>query len=119
MYDLAAVRKTNIDATMNVWHELVLDKTTKKGYLDGVEKASFDSASISRAKDIYLLAMNDNGSPNYWSGTSCKIAASKILVGDTLHWFIPIENNKIIDVATGTIITKSGSGTATYARVIS
>ena len=119
MYDLGTTRKTNIDATMNQWHDLALDKSTKTGYLDGVEVASFTTESVSTAKDIYLLCMNNNGSPAYWSGTSCTIAAAKILVGTTEHWFIPIENNKIIDVATGTIITKSGSGTATYARVIS
>lgn len=114
MYDLGSTRRRNIDATMNQWHDLALDKSTKTGYLDGVEVASFTTESVSTAKDIYLLCMNDNGSPAYWSGTSCTIAAAKILVGNTEHWYIPVENNKILDAATGNVINKSGNGTATF-----
>jgi hypothetical protein len=114
MYDLATTR-INVNAADFVWHYLVLDRQAKKGYLDGTQVATFTSDTISVANDLFLMTINNGGgSPAYWSGNGLIISSAKILEGDTEHWYIPVENNKILDAATGNVINKSGSGTATF-----
>lgn len=114
MYDLATTR-ISVNAPAFVWHILVLDRKQRKGYLDGAQVATFSSDTISVANDLFLMTMNNGGgTPTYWSGSGLVIASAKILEGTTEHHYIPCEDNKIIDVATGNVITKSGSGTATF-----
>ena len=114
MYDLATTR-INVNAADFVWHYLVLDRQAKKGYLDGTQVATFTSDTISVANDLFLMTMNNGGgSPTYWSGNGLIISSAKILEGTTEHWYIPVENSKILDAATGNVINKSGNGTATF-----
>ena len=117
MYDGWTGRTLYNQVTLNNWYKFAIDLAQGKGYCDDVEfnldvtSGSFGSAT----KPLFMLAINNNGSVAYWNATSCIVAGSKIYEGNALvHWWMPIENNKILDVVTGDIITKSGSGTVTY-----
>lgn len=121
MYDGWTGRTLYKNITMNEWHDVAIDLGKGKGYFDNVEfpldvtTGSFSSAT----KPLFMLAINNAGSVAYWGGAKCIESASKIYEGSTLvHWYIGIENNKILDVATGEIINKSGSGTVTYSTLI-
>lgn len=114
MFDLSSTR-ISVNATRQAWHKLVLDRQKLKGYVDDEQKCTFSTGAISVSNDLFLMAVNNGGGiPSYWNGSGLIISSAKILEGTTEHWYIPVENNKILDAATGNVINKSGNGTATF-----
>lgn len=113
MFDLVTTR-INVNGSDGQWHRLVLDRTEKKGYMDDIIVAQYSTGTLSSSYDIYLMAVNNGGSPAYWSGSGLIISYAKIFDGNAEHYYIPCEDNKIIDVATGNVISKIGYGTATF-----